>query len=263
MMLNQHNGIRKFSRLYQPKLSASDVSVALIQLLIGGCLVVSFQGGTKAAPANQVFLVAQSVINGLPPPPNYPQQGLPQESIPTEPLPPNPPNNSVRDREFTFQAPPGRSPSRRGPRVYRVYVNSDSQLILQQIRNVEPEAYVRQGEGIIQAGVYVDQSRAKQRVRELEQLGLQARMTTIASGDSGRRVRSNFYYVVIPSRKADLPRIADQVTRLGVTTDAVRPREGPRGSHIAVGPFNERSQAERWNSYLRANNLDARLYFGR
>lgn len=263
MMLNQQNGLRKFSRLDEPKLSAINASVALIQLLISGCLVISFQTVTKAEPVNQVFLVAQSVINGLPPPPNYPQQGIPQESIPQNQLPPNPPNNSVRDREFTFQAPAGRSNSRRGSRVYRVYVNSDSQLLLQQIRNIEPEAYVRQGEGIIQAGVYVDQSRAKQRVRELEQLGLQARMTTIASGDSGRRVRSNFYYVVIPSRKEDLPRIADQVTRLGVTSEAIRPREGPRGSHIAVGPFNERSQAQRWNSYLRANNLDARLYFGR
>lgn len=83
----------------------------------------------------------------------------------------------------------------------------------------------------------------------------------VALSDSHSLGRS--YFVVIPGGRKNLDNMASQIVRLGVSREAVLIREGPRGPHLAVGPFAERGQAERWSSYLRSSGMDARVYFGR
>ncbi|MBD2464864.1 hypothetical protein H6G89_28070 [Oscillatoria sp. FACHB-1407] len=74
------------------------------------------------------------------------------------------------------------------------------------------------------------------------------------------------YYVVIPGQSDDLPDINDQVVRLGegfAIAQVVEERRSPLGPHVLVGPFVNRNAAERWNDYLRAFGMDARVYYRR
>ena len=64
-------------------------------------------------------------------------------------------------------------------RTYRVEVRGDSALILAQVRRIEPQAFVRSGEGKIQAGLFLEKKNARKLVEELEAYGLQARVVRI------------------------------------------------------------------------------------
>lgn len=275
-MAYQQDEVKKSSVVCKLKSVQNNTVVALMPLLLGGCLVIASQSLVKAEASNEPFVVAQSIINGLPPPPDYPQQG-------NQRLPPNPPSSQFREREYNFQAPPSRS-LKSNSQGYRVYIQGDNRVLLQQIRNIDPEAFVRQGEGVIQAGLYYDKARAEQRARELQNQGFTVAIMPIGNNnsdfvrrDSGFTAgvapvsnnnseyirRDSSFFVIIPGRKSDLSSMASQLIALGLTSDSVVTRQGPRGAHIAVGPFIERSQAERWSNYLRSYNLDARVYFGR
>lgn len=158
-------------------------------------------------------------------------------------------------------------------------------MLLSQVQQIEPEAFVRQGEGMIQAGVFSEKLNAQSRVQALATQGIRSRITNIAIGtntdrvnprrpssdresvaepnrSAQRRDENRSYFVVIPGEPRDLRNIAAQVIRLGVGRGAVKQREAPRGSHVAVGPFDERPDAERWSSYFRSVGMDARVYFG-
>ncbi|MBD2041658.1 hypothetical protein [Microcoleus sp. FACHB-672] len=79
-----------------------------------------------------------------------------------------------------------------------------------------------------------------------------------------RGITDNDYFVVIPASAQDLTAIAEQVRLLGAPAEGVEDRDQPRGYHIAVGPFSDRSTAERWNRYLTDLGLgNARVYYGR
>ncbi|EGJ30513.1 hypothetical protein LYNGBM3L_49840 [Moorena producens 3L] len=56
----------------------------------------------------------------------------------------------------------------------------DSYLLLSQVQEIEPQAFVREGEGVIQVGTFMDRYNAQSRLRALEALGIPARITTIA-----------------------------------------------------------------------------------
>ncbi len=229
---------------------------------------------TPLAPASaQQRLPQPRIFDELPPPsPSFPSPS----NSPPAPSPSLPPDDPTTGREYNFQAPIPPSTPSRAANLYRVDIYGDSPLLLSQVRRLEPEAFVRQGEGIIQAGLFVDQFNAQSRVRALEAQGIRARITPVNAGtvagrvDSGRLIsdspQANFglrsYFVVIPGHPRDLANIADQVVRLGVGRNAVNQRALPRGPHIAVGPFDERGEAERWSSYLRSVGMDARVYFG-
>jgi len=71
------------------------------------------------------------------------------------------------------------------------------------------------------------------------------------------------YFVIVPGRTNDLPEIAKQIEDLGAPRINILQRESPRGTHVALGPFESRGLAEQWNSYLKSAGLDARVYFGR
>lgn len=70
------------------------------------------------------------------------------------------------------------------------------------------------------------------------------------------------YYVVIPGSTVELQSIASQVVALGAPSILVNTRTAPRGPHVAIGPYGDRSIAQEWNSYLRDAGLSgARLFF--
>jgi hypothetical protein len=212
---------------------------------------------------------------------------LPSLNFPTPSLPPASPNEAPTGRELNFQAPnPPIAPSRptQISNLYRVDIFGGSSLLLAQVRQIEPKAFVREGDRVIQAGVFAEQFNAQLRVRALEAQGIRARVVPIAAGvgidtvDFGRfsserrspvarraviqESLERSYLVIIPGNSRDLPDMVERVVRLGVSQSAISQREAPRGPHIAIGPFKERGEADRWNSYLRSKGMDARVYFG-
>ncbi len=76
------------------------------------------------------------------------------------------------------------------------------------------------------------------------------------------RFPENAYFVVIPASPGDLPAIAQRVRQLGVSDVNVFQRDAPRGPHVAIGPFQQRSLAEQWNTYFKRAGFDARVYYG-
>ena len=161
---------------------------------------------------------------------------------------------------------------------YVVYVDNSNSGLLQQVRRVEPTALLRryQGRSVIQAGTFSKADNAQRRLGELASQGING--VRIVSLSNGQEIpypdrnypdrnypnnRSNYYYVAIPARSQDLPIIEDKIRRNIGQSAAILQRNQPRGSHIAVGPFIQRAQAEQWNSYLRKLGFgNARVYYG-
>lgn len=217
------------------------------------------------------ILVAQTVFDRLPPPPpsssekfSQPpksQTALPSTNFAQEQVP-----SSFSPREFDFQPPPSQTNSTQ--ENYLIYVNSDSSTDLQRVQQIEPTAFVRQykGRSVIQAGVFEQEYNAALRLKELQSKGIRARLVSLATGEETDVVEnSKYYFVVIPAARDDLPTIAAQVRKLRTDTSVnVSERRRPRGSHVRVGPFSERGQAESWNHYLLDFGLrNARVYHGR
>lgn len=169
--------------------------------------------------------------------------------------------------------------------LYRVFVNGNSRLLLEQVQKIEPNAFPKQDDGrdVIQAGAFDDRRDARARVEELENIGIQARVEeeffapNVRTVRTGRYNTSRFddefdfdstgYFVVIPAPQRDLQDIEEQVRRLALREDqndlAVQWRNQPRGYHVIVGPFEDREIAERWNRYLKDFGLgNARVYYG-
>jgi len=72
------------------------------------------------------------------------------------------------------------------------------------------------------------------------------------------------YYVVIPTAMANLQALSNQVIQLGTPADRVQARTEPRGPHVAVGPFADRSLAERWSGFYREAGIgDSRVFYQR
>jgi hypothetical protein len=76
----------------------------------------------------------------------------------------------------------------------------------------------------------------------------------------------NAFYVAIPAPSNQLDDIAIRVTQLAaglsVSESNILERRSPRGPHVLVGPFVDRSAAFRWSRYLRAFGMpDARVYY--
>lgn len=196
----------------------------------------------------------------------------PPSNFPNSPLPPASSNTSSPRREFDFQAPTqpirDNSPTSRA-RFYRVEVYGNNPLLLSQIQRVEPEAFVRTGEGVIQAGMFADQYNAQSRLRTLEAQGFQARIIPVTFANRNRRTAAEGlsnsipYFVIIPGGSEDLPDIAAQVLQLGVRQETIEQKTAPRGPHVAIGPFTGRREAERWSSYFRSVGMDARVHFRR
>ncbi|NEP31243.1 MULTISPECIES: hypothetical protein [unclassified Moorena] len=92
---------------------------------------------------------------------------------------PLPPELNVNDTNRSITNPSITNPSRPIANLYRVDVVGDSYWLLSQVQDIEPQAFVREGEGVIQAGTFMDRYNAQSRLRALEALGISARITTI------------------------------------------------------------------------------------
>jgi hypothetical protein len=270
------------------KLSGQFIASPLMPLFLGSCLI--FISHTHPAQAqlnsNHVLLSQQTVIDPLLPPPDtsvFPnnQQPLPQlepeqiEQYEQNSLP-YPSTQNQDQQNPTFQLTQPNQYSQNFER-YFVYVNSDDYQTLQRVRRIEPGAYIRQyrGRSIIQSGVFSRRSNAEQRVRELEYYGIRgAGVVSFSGGEevqnfnppSSRNstIRTNRYYVVIPGTTQDLPEISDKIIQRTGYSSLVRERQQPRGPHVAVGPFTERSEAQRWNKYMHELGFgDARVYYSK
>lgn len=143
------------------------------RLLIAALLL----GGT-ALP-----LRSQTVVEGLPPPPNLPaiQPALPPEFATPSTVPAaTPADRPTEGIPLQPEAEP-RSPRTERERAYLVYVDGDSPLLLAQVQRIESSAFVddRDGEQVIQAGVFGEENRAQQQVLALRQQGIEAQMQRI------------------------------------------------------------------------------------
>ncbi|MCC5617022.1 hypothetical protein LC605_18445 [Nostoc sp. CHAB 5836] len=263
---------------------------------------------------NSKVLLAQQEVETLPLPPiPFGQQPSPQlqpgqseefsqpelNFQPSQPVEDNQfepnfqPSQPVQDNQFEQNFQPSQpsefSQYNQNFERYLVYVDGSDFQTLQEIRRIEPTAYVRQyqGRNVIQSGVFNRVSNAQQRVSELQSRGIYsariisfANVQQIDAGNGGfvsDRSNRNFtrqssrYYVAIPTTSEELSAIASQVRQnlarfsqdLG-RSGGVLERTQPRGPHVAVGPFSNRFQAEEWNKYLRnVGYRNARVYYGK
>ncbi|NJN91932.1 MAG: hypothetical protein HC878_17215 [Leptolyngbyaceae cyanobacterium SL_5_14] len=119
--------------------------------------------------------MAQSVVDGLPPPPSVTFG----DQIPVAPTQPqqypqqyNDPAPAPADLE--------RSSSTASER-FLVYINGDSPLLLNQVRRVEADAFFQNYDGrqVIQAGVFNQSEGAEQRIAELAAQGIGAEVVQV------------------------------------------------------------------------------------
>ncbi|MGV0027960.1 SPOR domain-containing protein [Phormidesmis priestleyi] len=205
----------------------------------------------------------QSSGVNLPPPPSV-------TPLPPAQLPLVNPNEGVPvPGEKIFQAPvsnpPLFSPPATSLNQYRVFVDGYSSLLLQEVRRVEPGAFVQQLDGrrVIQVGVFRTEANARQQMAKLAAQGVPTQIavggTSSPIGGSARR-----YYVVVPGSRSTLPELRDRAIRLGVQQNSIQLRDQPLGPHVAIGPFGQIGEAETMQRYLRdKGSLDTRVFFDR
>jgi len=86
---------------------------------------------------------------------------------------------SDRRREYTFKAPDSKSlgnSSLVAVQGYKVEVYGSADELLQEVRSVEPKAFIK--DGIIQVGIFSQQNNAEDMVRKLAGQGMWARIVT-------------------------------------------------------------------------------------
>lgn len=184
-------------------------------------------------------------------------------------------SSSFTGREVNFQASPAvQPPSAKQsatpiskPESYLVYINENSALKLQQIQQLEPTAFVRQyqGRSIIQVGVFSQNANALNLANTLEFNGIDARIISLTTGkDIDFVSNQKFYFVVIPAKPEKLALVENQVKQLKMGMPInISQKQQPR-SHVRLGPFLEREQAENWKRYLKASGLKkVKVYYGK
>lgn len=248
-------------------------------------------------------LLAQRVIDGLPPPPPIPDLQSPDST-----------NLPIGSGPQVQEDDSGE--------LYMVYVNGDSPLLLEQVQRVEPTATVQpfEGQQVILAGLFEGSRRASEQVDKLSQRGIEANVASVSSvvlspnsdrapdqtaqaslndlppGDPEPSVnrangsprpsvsvappsgssapapptqitnsprQDDAYYVVIPGELRELGGMRDQVVLLGALPNSVEQRDRPLGPHLLIGPFVDQDAATRWNRYFQDFGMNARVYYKR
>ncbi|MBD2362276.1 hypothetical protein H6G36_13975 [Anabaena minutissima FACHB-250] len=237
------------------QITAKYIALPVISLYLSSFLALIVNSSHVQGRINNSdgVMLAQSVFETLPPPPNYPQN---------QPL------------EFN-QYQPIQSQYNQSFQRYSVYVEDTSNWTLQQVRRVEPTAYIRQynGRSVIQSGVFNQQSNAQQRIRELDSLGIygakiagfdNAQELPYSPGNDNNVSIKSRYYVSIPAKSEELLTIANQIRQFPGLYGFVTERKQPLGPHVAVGPFIQRTEAERWNNFIRDRGFgNARVYYSK
>ena len=152
-------------------------------------------------------LLAQQVIDGLPPPPPIPNLQVPDET----------------------DLPQGSGPQEEAGNIYMVYINGDSPLLLEQVQQVEPTARIQslEGQQVILAGLFDRSSSANEQIERLEQRGIDANVVSVSSvvlSPSAPPTRSTSGTSTQPPRASldDLPP-ADPVSTVTRSTSRPRP----------------------------------------
>ncbi|MFO5441275.1 MAG: hypothetical protein ACLBM4_22070 [Dolichospermum sp.] len=183
------------------------------------------------------------------------------------------PKNSQFLAQRTQQVQPGElNQYNRNFERYFVYVDSSDFQVLQRVKQVESNAYIRNynGRNVIQSGVFHKESNAQIRVRELELNGVfgakivnAANLEVIPNNPNQQKERK-YYYIVIPSHHNNLRSFGREIRQKISANINVFMRTQPRGAHIAIGPFSDKSEAEIWNSYFQNSGYgNARVYYGK
>jgi hypothetical protein len=276
-------------------------SFTIGSLTIGSLIISTIALTSSTAWARPVlndtshFLLAQQVVDGLPPPP--PVTG---------------------GQELLTGQTQGQQ--------YLVVVNGDSEMLLSQVQQIQPTASLQDynGQRFIQAGLFNDPTTAQQQVTTLANAGIGAQVVTVTTAGAASSLVSQSsygspatsdmnaapamlpppevfpstsvpaspgevefgssdpafgapntaeqesrggrsYYVIIPSSSRNISDVTSQISRLtdGMGIDGMVQTGTSHGSHIRVGPFNSRSAANRWTRYFRDFGMDARVSYGR
>jgi len=266
-----------------------------LSLIMGGALAMSQTTAMGQTPP--------PLINGLPPTPPIPRNNNNKLDFEATPLPPVP--NIIRNETpttpvipktpFINQNPvttnnthPSQPPinipvtvnksasnsqtNLKAKEWYRIDVVGDSPLTLLQVQQVEPKAFIRNGEGKIQVGIFSDQINAQKLRQSLEKQGLRTQLVSMSSTVDKpssslnlptRYSKKKGYFVVIPANEQQIAKIVAQAVDAGIDKSSISMQDYPRGNHLGIGPFERRTDAQRWNAYFRSLGMDARLYFGR
>ncbi|MGF1536458.1 MAG: hypothetical protein ACFB4J_08255 [Elainellaceae cyanobacterium] len=135
------------------------------------------------APVN-AQTTAQSVIDGLPPPPSIPDLD-PASATPEDPT--AAPVNSTPTNSTPIEVAPADASVR-----YRVLVNGDSPFLLEQVRRIEPAAAfeTHQGKAVILAGQFSQLAPAQRQVEALADQGIGAAISIApeASSETGSEI---------------------------------------------------------------------------
>jgi hypothetical protein len=147
-------------------------------------------------PGSDRLLIAQQIVEGLPPPPDMPEAGqaLPPPLIqsPAQPESPRLAPTPLPAAQSAPQSMP--ATDRRSDRAasnspeseqYLVYVNGDSPLLLDQVRRVASDAFVQRydGQQVIQAGLFAGEASAQQQAAVLAAQGIGAEVAAVSQPD--------------------------------------------------------------------------------
>lgn len=200
---------------------------------------------------------AQQVVP-LPPPPTVSVPGLTPSSNFTNSTP-------LPGSETVFLAPVNRQVTPLNQ--YTVYVNGDSPYLLQQVRAIEPAASVQryQGQAVIQAGTFDNETSARRQIATLNAQGIMATLATNTAVNSApsSAASTSRYVVVIPGNQNELPGLADRVIRMGIRQEAIQEKSAPLGPHLEIGPFAQHSDAKKISQFLNGGGLDSQVYYNR
>ena len=200
---------------------------------------------------------AQQVVP-LPPPPTVSVPALTNAPLSTN-------STATPGGETVFLAPINRQ-SASGQ--YTVYVNGDSSYLLQQVRAIEPTASIQryQGQAIIQARTFDDETSARRLIAALNAQGIIAEMTMgnaeITAAPS-KVVTTSRYLVVVPGSREELPTLAERVIRMGIRQEAIQEKNAPLCPHLEIGPFAQHSDAKKISQFLNGGGFDSRVYYSR
>ncbi|ARI83839.1 putative potein [Microcystis aeruginosa FACHB-905 = DIANCHI905] len=91
----------------------------------------------------------------------------------------NSPTPTPQNRANKPPSPPPQQRVIATNQLFRVEVQSNSTEALAKIREIEPLAFIRAGENVIQVGLFQQQYQAKQRVQDLTKQGFSAQIITL------------------------------------------------------------------------------------
>jgi len=204
------------------------------------------------------------------------------------PIPVNPmviPPDQTDIKLIRTSIPSGQIPITTDLGLYQVYV-SPTTASLSAVRQISPNAITStyQGQLIIQAGSFVNQSNADQLRQKLALAGisstiinstaqLQAFLATIPNLPNTLPAFPNSnlglgntdgYFILIPSQRNQLVSVAENIVALGVPSQSIQMQQATTNPFVAVGPFANQQLARQWETYLQSSGLSrAIVYFGR